>query len=82
MTRLYNANLKLERLRYLIRLSHDLQLINNKKYGAISEKINTIGGTVGNWIKSLKNPKQNKLEKESENNNENTQESFSENLHI
>jgi hypothetical protein len=52
--RLREANLKLERLRYLIRLSHDLHLLSNKKYGIISGKINEIGGTVGNWIKSIK----------------------------
>ncbi len=52
--RLQEANLKLERLRYLVRLSHDLKLISNKQYGILSGKINEIGGTVGNWIKSLK----------------------------
>lgn len=51
--RLRDANLKLERLRYLIRLSHDLKLISNKRYGVISNKINEIGGTAGNWIKAI-----------------------------
>ncbi len=53
LERLQNANLKLERLRFLIRLSHDLKLLSNQKYGVISQKINEIGGTVGNWQKSL-----------------------------
>jgi hypothetical protein len=55
--RLRKANIKLERLRYSIRLSHDLKLISNEKYGVISRKINEIGGTLGNWIKSLEGRK-------------------------
>lgn len=51
--RLRLANLKLERLRYCIRLCHDLKLISNEKYGILSEKVNLIGGTLGNWIKSM-----------------------------
>jgi len=51
--RLKKANVKLERLRFAIRLSHDLKLISNQKYGVISSKINEIGGTLGNWIKNL-----------------------------
>ena len=42
LERLQNANL--ERLRFLIRLSHDLKLLSNQKYGVISQKINEIGG--------------------------------------
>jgi len=55
--RLREANVKLERLRYGIRASHDLHFINNQKYGVISEKINQIGGTLGNWIKNLEGRK-------------------------
>lgn len=51
--RLRQANLKLERLRYCIRLSHDLKLISNEKYGKLSERVNAIGGTLGNWLKNL-----------------------------
>ncbi|MGH7495212.1 MAG: hypothetical protein ACREOO_22810 [bacterium] len=51
--RLKKANLKLERLRYCVRLSHDLRLISNEKYSVMSRKINEIGGTLGNWIKNL-----------------------------
>lgn len=55
--RLRLANIKLERLRYCIRLSHDLKLISNEKYGKLSERVNVIGGTLGNWTKSLRGPK-------------------------
>jgi len=50
---LRKANLKLEHLRFSIRLSHDLKLLSNQKYGVISRKINEIGGTLGNWTKYL-----------------------------
>ena len=50
---LKKANIKLERLRYCVRLSHDLKLISNEKYGVMSRKINELGGTLGNWIKNL-----------------------------
>ncbi len=53
LDRLREANLKLEQLRFLIRLSHDLKCLSHKKYGIISSKINEIGGTIGNWIKSI-----------------------------
>lgn len=55
--RLKKANVKLERLRYCIRMSHDLKLLNNEKYGAISRKINEIGGTLGNWLKHFEGRK-------------------------
>ncbi len=57
LERLRNTNLKLERLRFLIRLSHDLKLLSNQKYGVVSQKINEIGGTVGNWLKSIEKRK-------------------------
>lgn len=44
----YYSKEKLERLR-----EANLKLLSNQKYGVISEKINEIGGTVGNWIKSI-----------------------------
>jgi hypothetical protein len=51
--RLQEANTKLERLRYSIRLSHDLKCLSNQQYGVISTKVNDIGGSVGNWLKYL-----------------------------
>ena len=44
---LEKANLQLEILRFLIRLSHDSQCLNHQKYGQVSEKINEIGKMVG-----------------------------------
>jgi len=51
---LQRTNLRLEQLRYLIRLSHDLKFFTHDRYGLLSEKINEIGKMVGGWIKSLK----------------------------
>jgi hypothetical protein len=49
---LKQANLGLENLRYLIRLSADLYFINIKRYEYISQQINEIGRLVGGWVKS------------------------------
>lgn len=46
-------NLRLEKLRYLVRLSHDLRLLDHQKYGQFSEKIDEIGRMAGGWLKSL-----------------------------
>lgn len=51
---LYKVNIQLEKLRYLIRLSYDLKIINVAKYEKFCEKINEIGKMNGGWIKSLK----------------------------
>lgn len=51
--RLQQVNIALEKLRYQIRLSKDLELINLKRYGYVSEQIDQIGKQVGGWIKYL-----------------------------
>lgn len=48
---LRSANLKLEKLRYLIRLSKDLKLLNIKSYEFSARAIDDIGCSVGGWIK-------------------------------
>lgn len=50
---LKKANLLLEQLRYLVRLIHDLKLINYDRYGIISEKVDEIGRMIGGWTKSV-----------------------------
>jgi len=47
------GNLRLERLRFLIRLSKDLQCISIDKYRLVSEKMDEIGRMAGGWKKSL-----------------------------
>ena len=45
------ANLKLEKLRYLIRLSKDLKFLNIKSYEFASRSIDTVGMSIGGWLK-------------------------------
>lgn len=46
-------NIILERVRFLIRLSKDLNFISVAKYGYISERLNELGKMMGGWIKSI-----------------------------
>ena len=48
---LQKANLRLERVRYLLRLSKDLRLITVKQYEFASESLLSIGKEVGGWLK-------------------------------
>lgn len=48
---LNQVNIKLEKMRYYVRLSKDLKLISLHRYEVISEKINEIGIQLGGWIK-------------------------------
>jgi len=50
---LMEANLQLEVIRHLVRLSYSLRLISSKAYGVISSKIDEIGRMIGGWIKSV-----------------------------
>ena len=48
---LRSANLKLEQLRYLVRLSKDLKLLNPKAYEFSARAIDGVGTSVGGWLK-------------------------------
>jgi four helix bundle protein len=48
---LRDANLKLEKLRYLIRLVKDLKYLSIKRYEFAAKSINEIGTELGGWIK-------------------------------
>jgi hypothetical protein len=50
-TLLRTANLKLEKLRYLIRLAKDLKAINIKGYGTAAEHIDGVGRSIGGWLR-------------------------------
>jgi len=52
---LYQANVKLAKARYFVRLCKDLKLINLKKYEILTKQINEIGIQLGGWIKQQKN---------------------------
>ena len=50
---LKSSNLQLEKLRYLVRLSKDLQCIDLQRYEVISKKMDDIGRQVGAWLKGI-----------------------------
>lgn len=51
---LKNASIKLDLLKFFLRLSWEIKSLDNKKYILLSEKINEIGKMLGGWIKALK----------------------------
>ena len=48
---LKTANVKLEKIRYYIRICKDLKLINLHRYEVLSKMVNEIGVQLGGWIK-------------------------------
>jgi len=48
---LRSANLELEKLRYLVRLAHDLRYLNGRRYQHAAERIDEVGRLVGGWAK-------------------------------
>lgn len=51
LARLKSINLKLEKLRVLLRLSHSLQYLPHNSYEHASRQINEAGKMLGGWIK-------------------------------
>lgn len=47
------ASGKLDLLKFFLQISWEVKALDNKKYAVLSEKLNEIGGMIGNWIKSL-----------------------------
>ena len=54
---LNSNNLQLERIRFLIRLSHDFKLFSNQRFGYICGLVDEIGKMNGGWLKQLRNRK-------------------------
>ena len=50
---LFQANIKLQLLKSLIRLGKDIQVINNKKYLFLEKELFEIGKMLGGWLKSV-----------------------------
>jgi len=50
----HKASCKIEVLKLLVRLSYDLNLINDHQYISLEDQVNEIGRMVGGWIKSLR----------------------------
>jgi 23S rRNA-intervening sequence protein len=51
-TMLANANLGLERLRFFMRLSQELRLIDARRYEHAARGLDEVGRLVGGWIKA------------------------------
>lgn len=52
---LRKINLNIEQLRFLVRLSKDLQCISLDQYEYAAKEINAIGRMVGGWQKNVEN---------------------------
>jgi len=50
--KLYECDVELEKLRYLVRLAKDLGFLTLKKYEIFCQKMDEIGKLLGGWIKS------------------------------
>jgi len=48
---LNQANVKLEQMRYLLRLCKDLEIFTIKSYEYIAREINKVGSLIGGWMK-------------------------------
>lgn len=51
---LHQSNLRLEQIRFLIRLSKDLRFLGLKQYEHVAGKVDEIGREIGGWIKHCK----------------------------
>jgi hypothetical protein len=49
---LFRVNLAIEKLRFLVRLSMDLQSLDRRRYEFAARNLDDIGRQVGGWIKS------------------------------
>jgi hypothetical protein len=49
---LFEADIKLDLLRFKIRIAKDLKLLNLKQYEILSRQLTEIGKMLGGWIKS------------------------------
>ncbi|MCL4491223.1 MAG: diversity-generating retroelement protein Avd [Nitrospirae bacterium] len=50
---LYDIDVKIEELKFLLRLSHDRKYLSNKSYEHSSKLLLEIGRLLGGWIKSV-----------------------------
>jgi len=53
---LQRANLRLEKLRFLVRMAKDLRHLDLRRYEHAAEEINAVGRLVGGWLKACHAP--------------------------
>jgi hypothetical protein len=51
---LMEVNLRIEQMRFLIRLSKDFRVLSIRAYEQIVKRLNEVGSLVGGWIKKAK----------------------------
>ena len=51
--KLYEIDIELEKLRFLIRIAKDLKIITISKYGHHCERLDEIGRLLGGWMKTV-----------------------------
>jgi len=52
---LQKAGVKLDTLKFILQISWEIKILDNKKYIILSEHLNEIGKMLGGWIKGLQN---------------------------
>ena len=50
--KLYDIDIELEKLRFLIRIAKDLKILTISKYGHHCERLDEIGRLLGGWLKT------------------------------
>ncbi len=50
--KLYDIDIELEKLRFLIRIAKDLKVLTISKYGHHCERLDEIGRLLGGWLKT------------------------------
>jgi four helix bundle protein len=53
---LEEADVELEKLRFLLRLANDLQFMSEKRYLAFAEQLTELGRMLGGWLRWSRSP--------------------------
>ena len=54
LSRIESASIKLDLLKFFLKISWEIQALDNKKYATLSEKLDEIGRMIGGWSKQIK----------------------------
>ena len=52
---IFEAGVKLDLVKFFLRIAWEVHALDNKKYAAISEQLDEIGRMIGGWAKQVKN---------------------------
>jgi len=51
---IFEAGVKLDLIKFFLRIAWEIKALDNKKYAAISEQLDEIGRMIGGWVKQIK----------------------------